>query len=95
MAALGILETRGYSAAVEALDAMCKDARVSVREVRRPGGGHIALLIEGEVAAVTSAVEAGTVSAQRVGGELIFSNIIANPHKGLAEYLERELSRNG
>lgn len=87
MAALGIVETRGFSAAVEALDAMCKDARVSVKQIKRPGGGHITLLAEGEVAAVTSAVEAGVCAASRVGGDIICSHVIPNPHQELTEYL--------
>jgi microcompartment protein CcmL/EutN len=87
MAALGIVETRGFCAAVEALDAMCKDARVSVKQIKRPGGGHVTLLAEGEVAAVASAVEAGVGAASRVGGDIICSHVIPNPHPDLAAYL--------
>jgi microcompartment protein CcmL/EutN len=85
--ALGILETRGFSAAIEALDAMCKDARVSVKQIKRPGGGHITLLAEGEVAAVLSAVEAGVSAASRIGGDIICSHVIPNPHPELSAYL--------
>lgn len=85
--ALGIVETRGLSAAIEALDAMCKDARVSVKQIKRPGGGHITLLAEGEVAAVQSAVEAGICAASRIGGEIICSHVIPNPHPELSAYL--------
>lgn len=87
MAALGIVETRGFCVAVEALDAMCKDASVSVKQIKRPGGGHITLLAEGDVAAVTSAVEAGVSAASRVGGDIICNYVIPNPHQELADYL--------
>ena len=43
--ALGVIETRGYTAAVEAADAMCKDAQIDVKEVKVPGGGHVTLFI--------------------------------------------------
>lgn len=86
--AIGIVETRGYTAAVEALDAMCKDAKVSVGRIEFPGGGHVTILAQGEVAAVTSAVEAGTAAAAKVGGDLICTNVIPNPHPDLMQYLK-------
>ncbi len=88
MAAIGIVETRGFTAAVEALDAMCKDAKVDVSQISRPGGGHIAVIAQGDVAAVNSAVEAGVEAARRVGGDIICSNVIPNPHADLADYLK-------
>lgn len=88
--ALGIMETRGFTAAVDAMDAMCKDAAVHVEQVSRPGGGHITILASGEVAAVTSAVEAGKYAAQNTGGDIICSYVIPNPHEQLAEYLKGE-----
>ncbi|MCH3971298.1 MAG: BMC domain-containing protein [Oscillospiraceae bacterium] len=94
MAALGIVETRGMSAAVEATDAMCKDARVSVRQVVVPGGGHMAILVQGDVAAVTSAVSAGLAAAQKVGGDIICTNVIPNPHIELQQYLDAEFPGN-
>lgn len=86
--ALGIVETRGYTAAVEAMDAMCKDAKIDVEKVKLPGGGHVTLLAVGEVAAVNSAVEAGVEAAGRVGGDIISSFVIPNPHPDLARYLK-------
>lgn len=86
--AIGIVETRGFTACVEALDAMCKDARVTVRQIARPGGGHVTIIAEGGVAAVDSAVSAGVQSALRVGGDIICSNVIANPHPDLLAILE-------
>lgn len=89
--ALGIVETRGFSAAVEATDAMCKDAQIDVKQIVRPGGGHITILATGEVAAVQSAVEAGVEAASRVGGDIICHAVIPNPHKELSEYLDKEV----
>ena len=85
--ALGIVETRGFTAAADALDAMCKDAMIRVRQAAHPGGGHVTLLVDGEVAAVTSAVEAGTAAAEQVGGDIICSFVIPNPHPALVAYL--------
>ncbi len=85
--ALGVIETRGYTAAVEAADAMCKDAQVEVKAVKVPGGGHITLLTVGDVAAVTSSVAAGAEAAGRVGGDIISSFVIPNPHPELETYL--------
>lgn len=85
--AIGIVETRGFTASVEALDAMCKDARVLVKQIKKAGGGHIVIIAEGDVAAVTSAVSAGIASALKVGGDIICSNVIANPHQDLNKFL--------
>jgi ethanolamine utilization protein EutM len=87
MAAIGIVETRGFTAAAEALDTMCKDARVTVTQLKRPGGGHVTIIAEGEVAAVMSAVEAGKAAACRVGGDVICTNVIPNPHPDLEKYI--------
>ena len=94
--ALGVILTRGYTTAVEAADAMCKDAQIEVKEVKVPGGGHVTLLTTGEVAAVISAVEAGVEAAGRVGGDIISSFVIPNPHPELATYLwKKEENKNG
>ena len=85
--ALGVVETRGYTAAIEAADAMCKYAQIEVKEVKVPGGGHVTLFTMGDVAAVTSAVEAGVDAAGRVGGDIICSFVIPNPHPELETYL--------
>ena len=92
MAALGIVETRGLTAAVQATDAMCKDARVSVQQVVHPGGGHLTVLVRGEVAAVSSAVAAGESAAHAVGGDIICANVIPAPHPDLEAYLDMHFS---
>ncbi len=93
--ALGVVETRGYTAAVEAMDAMCKGAHVSVAEVKIPGGGHVTLLVTGEVAAVSSAVQAGVTAAEKVGGDRISSFVIPSPHPELDRYLGIKEEKNG
>lgn len=88
MAAIGLLETCGFTDAVEALDAMCKDARVELLEMKRIGGGLITIIIEGEVATVMSSVEAGIAVVKKAGGQIVCSNVIPNPHGDLAQYLK-------
>jgi len=78
--ALGMIETRGLVAAVEAADAMVKAARVSISgKESRIGNGRVIILVRGEVAAVQAAVDAGTAAARRVG-EVISTHVIARPH---------------
>ena len=76
--ALGMIETRGLAAAVEALDAMLKTADVSYAGQKRVGSGLVSVLVEGDVAAVKSAVDAGAEAAQRVG-ELRSVHVIPRP----------------
>ena len=78
MSALGMIETRGLTAAVEALDAMLKTADVTFAGQKRVGGGLVSVLVEGDVAAVKSAVDAGAEAAQRVG-ELRSVHVIPRP----------------
>lgn len=78
MNALGMIETRGLAAAVEALDAMLKTADVTFAGQKRAGAGLVNVVVEGDVAAVKSAVDAGAEAAQRVG-ELRSVHVIARP----------------
>jgi ethanolamine utilization protein EutM len=78
MSALGMVETRGLAAAVEALDAMLKTADVSFAGQKRVGAGLVSVLVEGDVAAVKSAVDAGAQAAQAVG-ELRSVHVIPRP----------------
>ena len=78
MSALGMIETRGLAAAVEALDAMLKTADVTFAGQKRAGAGLVSVLVEGDVAAVKSAVDAGAEAAQKVG-ELRSVHVIARP----------------
>jgi microcompartment protein CcmL/EutN len=76
--ALGIVETRGLIASIEAADAMVKAARVQLLGREKVDGGLVTILVEGETAAVKSAVDAAAAAAQRVG-ELISTHIIPRP----------------
>ena len=78
MSALGMIETRGLAAAVEALDAMLKTADVTFAGQKRAGSGLVNVMVEGDVAAVKAAVDAGAEAAQKVG-ELRSVHVIARP----------------
>ena len=84
MAALGMIETRGLVGAVEALDAMLKTADVSYAGQKRVGGGMVSVLVEGDVAAVKAAVDAGAEAAQRIG-DLRSVHVIPRPIATLKE----------
>jgi ethanolamine utilization protein EutM len=76
--ALGLIETRGLVGAVEAADAMCKAARVTLIGKEISGGGLVTVMVRGEVGAVKAAVEAGAAAARRVG-ELLSQHVIPRP----------------
>lgn len=84
--AIGMIETRGYVALVEATDAMLKAAEVELLGYERIGSAYCCSVVRGEVAAVRAAVEAGTASARRVG-ELVAARVIARPHDALGAIL--------
>jgi len=77
--ALGMIETRGFPAAVEAADAMCKAAKVDLVAYEKTGGGYVTVSVRGDVAAVKAACDAGKAGAARVG-EIVSVHIIARPH---------------
>ena len=85
--ALGMVETRGLVASIEAADAMVKAARVKLIGKEKVQGGLVTILVVGETAAVKSAVDAGAVAAQRVG-ELISTHIIPRPDDQIDEIVE-------
>jgi microcompartment protein CcmL/EutN len=93
--ALGLVETKGLVAAIEAADTMVKTANVILvgKEITR--GALVTIKIVGDTAAVRSAVEAGAAAAQRVG-ELVAKHIIPRPGDGLEEliFAESQLSQN-
>ena len=86
MKALGILETKGLVCVVEALDAMLKTADVAYTGQKRVGSGFVAVLVEGDVAAVKAATDAGAVAASKVG-EVVGSHVIPRPHDSLEAVL--------
>ncbi len=77
--ALGMIETRGYPAAVEGADAMVKAAKVELVSYEKTGGGYVTVVVRGDVAAVKAACDAGKAGASRVG-EVVAVHIIARPH---------------
>ena len=77
--ALGMIETRGFAAMVEASDAMVKAAKVELTCYEKIGGGYVTAIVRGDVAAVRAAVDAGTRAAERVG-ELVATHVIPRPH---------------
>ena len=77
--ALGMIETRGIVAAIEAADAMVKAASVTIIGQEKAGGGLITTLVRGEVGSVKAATDAGATAANKVG-ELVSVHIIPRPH---------------
>lgn len=82
---LGMIETKGFTGAVEASDASVKAANVTLVKTVPIGGGLITVLVKGDVGSVKAAVEAGAEAAQRVG-ELVASHVIARPHGDLLKH---------
>ena len=84
--ALGMIETRGLVAVIEAADAMLKAARVRYVGMRKVGSGYVSVLVSGDVAACKAAVDAGAAAAGRVG-EVVSVHVIPRPHEELEEVL--------
>ena len=77
--ALGMIETRGLTAAIEAADAMIKSAEVTLIGTEKIGSGLVTVMVRGDVGAVKSSVEAGASSASKLG-ELVATHVIPRPH---------------
>src|ERR1035437_4860190 len=77
--ALGMIETRGFAALVEACDAMVKAAKVELIGYEKIGGGYVTAIVRGDVAAVKAATEAGARAAEAVG-EVVAVHIVPRPH---------------
>jgi ethanolamine utilization protein EutM len=88
MEALGMVETKGLVALVEASDAMLKSANVSLVGWQKIGSGLVTALVVGDVAAVKAAVDAGAAAAGRVG-EVIGVQVIPRPHEDLTSVLPK------
>lgn len=86
MNALGMIETHGLVAAIEAADAMVKAANVSLTRKEEVGGGLVTVMVRGDVGAVKAATDAGAAAAERVG-ELISVHVIPRPHEELESIL--------
>jgi microcompartment protein CcmL/EutN len=90
--ALGMIETRGFAAVVEAADAMVKAAKVDLVGYQQIGGGYVTAIVRGDVAAVRAALDAGSRAAERVG-EIVSTHIIPRPHANVDAILP--LGRGG
>ena len=86
--AIGILETKGFVPLVEGADAAVKAANVDLIEWRRIGSGYMSFIVEGEVAAVRSAIESGKAAASRVG-TVISDTVIPRPVDEIRQTLKK------
>ena len=84
--ALGMVETRGLVAAIEAADSMLKAANVTLIGTEKIGSGLVSVMVRGDVGAVKAAVEAGSSNAQRLG-ELVAVHVIPRPHTDVEKIL--------
>ncbi len=84
--ALGMIETKGMVGAIEAADAMCKAAKVTLLGKEISGGALVTVMVRGEVGAVKAATDAGAAAARRVG-ELLSVHVIPRPAGELEDYL--------
>lgn len=84
--ALGMIETRGLVASIEAADAMAKASNVDVLNKRAIGGGYITVMVRGDVGAVRTALGAGRKAANKIG-EVVSTRIIPGPHLDLENLL--------
>lgn len=85
--AVGMIETLGFPAVVEAADAMVKVARVTLVGYEKIGSGRVTVIVRGDVSEVQASVAAGVDNVKRVnGGQVLSTHIIARPHENL-EYV--------
>lgn len=84
--ALGMIETRGLVAAIEAADAMVKAANVTLIGTEKIGSGLVSVMVRGDVGAVKAATEAGSNAAQNLG-EIIAVHVIPRPHSDVEKIL--------
>jgi len=84
--ALGMIETKGVVACIEAADAMVKAAGVTLLDRRAIGGGYMTVMVRGDVGAVRTALEAGAKAARRIG-EVVSVRILPSPHLNVEDLL--------
>ena len=87
--ALGMVETHGLVAAIEAADAMVKAANVTLIGSEYVGGGYVTVMVRGDVGAVKAATDAGAAAAKRVG-EVVSVHVIPRPHTDVEMILPKE-----
>ena len=86
--ALGMFETRGLTAAIEAADSMVKAAEVALVGTEKIGSGLVTVMVRGDVGAVKAAVEAGAATASSLG-ELVATHVIPRPHEDVEKILPK------
>ena len=86
--AIGIIETQGFTAVIEAIDAACKAAAVEVLGREKLGGGYISVVIKGDVAAVKAAIETGKAHVEGLG-KLIAAHVIPRPSASVLALLPK------
>ena len=84
--ALGMIETRGLVAAIEAADAMVKAAEVELIGTEKIGSGLVSVMVRGDIGAVKAATEAGAAAASRLG-EIVATHVIPRPHSDVEKIL--------
>ena len=92
MEALGMIETRGLIAMIEASDAMVKAANVTLVGYEKIGAGFVTAIVRGDVAAVKAATDAGAAAARRVG-ELVSVHVIPRPHHNVDDVMPVAIER--
>ena len=90
MRALGMIETRGLVACIEAADAMIKASNITLLDLRAIGAGYMTVMVRGDVGAVRTAIEAGSQAARRLG-EVVSVRILPSPHLDLENLLPEAL----
>lgn len=89
MQAIGMIETKGLLATIEAADSMVKSANVNILEKVYIGGGYVSVTVTGDVGAVKSAIDAGVSAVNRLGDNILVSHhVIARPHYDLESIIE-------
>lgn len=86
--AIGMIETQGFTAVIEAIDTACKAANVEVIGKEKLGGGYVTVLIRGDVAAVKAAVQAGEAKVNGLG-KLIAAHVIPRPSQAILGLLPK------
>lgn len=94
MEALGMIETKGLVATIEAADAMVKAANVTLVGYEKIGAGFVTAIVRGDVAAVKAATDAGAAAARRVG-ELVGVHVIPRPHSAVDDVMPISLEAKG
>ena len=88
--ALGMVETRGLTAAIEAADAMTKSAEVRLVGTEKIGSGLVTVMVRGDVGAVKASVDAGAAAAANVG-QVVSQHVIPRPHTDVEKILPKSL----